>query len=356
MGSFAVWALADLLARSTGRHIEVIAPPPALSRMTNNKLWVADVVARLLGSDRIPRTRSVSNFSTLAWAVRELAADSKRLVIKLTDSVGGGGNLVLEAKRFQGLPLGQIRLQLKSELAPFEWHGETSLLVGCWETEVLSTPSAQIWIPPLDAGEPCTEGLFEQVIQGREGLVAGTRPAVLPADLAQEIVDSGWLVARVFQHLGYVGRCSFDLILVGPDLARCKMEFVECNARWGGTSLPMTMLNRILGDWSARPFSCFNCALEDIDHVALLDEPKGNPIDFSEIVSRLDNVLFDPRSGRGELILYNPGSLIHRNIAILGCGDRYFRDPSLLQGTLNRVLKQPRTGSTAKPIPAVSVS
>jgi hypothetical protein len=335
MGSFAVWALADLLARSTGRRIEVIAPPPALSKKTNDKLWVADVVARLLGQERIPRTRAVSNFSTLAWAVRELSADSKRLVVKLIDSVGGGGNLVLEAARFRGLPLGQVRLQLKSAMAPFGWHGETSLLVGCWETEVLSAPSAQMWIPPLEMGEPICEGLFDQVIRAREGLFVGTRPAHLRKDLAQEIIDACWLIATVFQHLGYVGRCSFDLILVGHDLDNCKVEFVECNARWGGTSLPMTLLNRLLGDWSQRSFSCLDCSLEDADRAVQEADSASSPLTFSAIANQLDDKLFDVRTGSGDFILINPGALVHREIGLLGFGERYFDDPSRLQSALN---------------------
>jgi hypothetical protein len=335
MGSFAVWALADLLARSTGRKIEVIAPPPALSKRTNDKLWVADVVTRLLGQERIPRTRAVSNYTTLAWAVRELSADSKRLVVKLIDSVGGGGNLVLDAAHFRGLPLGRVRQLLKSAMAPFGWHGETSLLVGCWETEVLSAPSAQMWIPPLEAGEPVCEGLFDQVIQGRQGHFVGTRPARLPEDLAQEIVDACWLTATVFQHLGYVGRCSFDLILVGNDLDNCKMEFVECNARWGGTSLPMTLLNRILGDWSQRSFSCLDCSLKETGRTLPEADSTSAPLRFPAIARQLDDKLFDVRTGRGELILFNPGALVHGEIGVLGLGERYFDDPSQLQSAMS---------------------
>ncbi len=28
------------------------------------------------------------------------------------------------------------------------------------------------------------------------------------------------------------------------------MHWVECNGRWGGTSIPMTVGNRLLGDWA----------------------------------------------------------------------------------------------------------
>jgi hypothetical protein len=30
------------------------------------------------------------------------------------------------------------------------------------------------------------------------------------------------------------------------------LHWVECNGRWGGTSIPMTLANRLLGDWTRR--------------------------------------------------------------------------------------------------------
>lgn len=350
MGSFAVWALADLLARSSGRDLEVIAPPPNLTKVTNDKLWVADVVSRLLGSHLLPPTRVVSNFSTLAWAVRELAVDAKQLVVKLTDSVGGGGNLVLDASRFRDLPLGRIRLELKSLLAPLEWRSQTNLLVGCWETDVLSAPSTQIWIPPLESGEPCIEGLFEQVIEGRQGLFVGTRPARLPPDLSQEIVDSCWLMALVFQYLGYVGRCSFDLILVGSDLASCAVELVECNARWGGTSLPMTLLTRLLGDWKETPFACLDCALPE--PAPLRDEYPAAPTRwrFSRLIEHLGAALYDVRTGQGDLILYNPAAMIKAEVAIAGLGERFLAEPTRLSEHLHDLLATGSAGSMGRDV------
>ena len=328
MGSFAVWALADLLSRTSGRFIEVIAPPPRLTRATNDKLWVADVVSRLLGSETIPKTHAASNVSTMAAVVRDLSADSKRLVIKLTDSVGGGGNLVIDSARFRNLPLGQIRLRLKSLLRRLDWRGEASLLVGCWETDVLSAPSAQIWIPPLEVGEPCTEGIFEQVIEGREGFFVGSRPARFASDLTQAIVDACWLTARVFQRLGYVGRCSFDLILVGSSLSSCKLEFVECNARWGGTSLPMTLMGRLFGRRREQLYACLECPL-DTGHTKGLP-PSKSWRSFTDLLSCLGDHLYDRRTGQGDLVLYNPGALTQAEISVVGLGRGYYDDPRYL--------------------------
>jgi hypothetical protein len=346
MGSFAVWALADLLARSRHRPLQVIAPPPSLTRAVNDKLWFADVVGRLLGQEMLPRTHRVSNYTTMAYVVRHLSSGSRRVVIKRTDSVGGGGNLVLDARRFRARPLGKIRPQLKSLLTALEWRGATSLLVGSWETDVLAAPSAQLWIPPLEAGEPLVEGLFDQLIGGREGYFEGTRPASLPKAIAGQIAESAWLLGRLFQQLGYVGRCSFDLILVGSDLPSCRIQLVECNGRWGGASLPMTLLNSVLGDWTAHAFACLDCPIRPPAGGSDAEPAvESRRVRFRALLQALEPVLYDTRTGEGELILYNPAATRRGEIAVAGFGQRYQADPRTLTERLDELLS--RAGQAA---------
>ena len=158
----------------------------------------------------------------------------------------------------------------------------------------------QLWIPPRAEGPAIVEGAFVQTIYGDGGSFGGSRPASLPSDLEQQLTDHCWLLADVFQRLGYVGRCSFDLILVGTDLDDCHPEFIECNARWGGTSLPMTLLHRIFGDWTVRrPFSI----------EVFRDVPGLEHATFEEVQEEFSNELFDVRSGQGMTILFNPGQL-----------------------------------------------
>ena len=73
------------------------------------------------------------------------------------------------------------------------------------------------------------------------------------------MVTRSWLLAVLFQRLGYVGRCSFDLLVVGESLATARAEFLECNGRWGGTSGPMMLMNRLFGDWATRPYATMEC-------------------------------------------------------------------------------------------------
>ncbi len=73
-------------------------------------------------------------------------------------------------------------------------------------------------------GPPVVEGIFEQLIEGSECLFASSRPTDYPSDLTQQIVDCSWLLTLFYQHLGYVGRCSFDMPLVGRDAIPLKKE------------------------------------------------------------------------------------------------------------------------------------
>ena len=130
--------------------------------------------------------------------------------------------------------------RLREPLERIGWHGEQRLLVSLWEERVLSSLSSQIWIPPRAAGPPVVEGLCEQALEGLECRFVGTRPAEPPPHVERQVVDRSWLLARLFQELGYVGRCSFDTIVVGRSLDEACVRFIECNGRWGGSSAPMT--------------------------------------------------------------------------------------------------------------------
>ncbi|MFQ5732569.1 MAG: hypothetical protein ACE5KM_11535 [Planctomycetaceae bacterium] len=303
MGTFAVWELAALLHEETGRPLKVVAPPPRLSRWANNKVAFAETVRRLFGAEFVPRTESAWNTAILAKRVQWLAAEADAIGLKLPDAAGGGGNVVLSAARLRGKPLAEIEQLLKRAVSVLDWRGERELLVDVWEADVLCSPSVQWWIPPERDGAPVVEGIFVQIMEGDEGMFVGTMPAQFPAGVSQEIADRCWLLARLFQRLGYVGRCSFDLILIGDDLRNCRMEFIECNARWGGTSLPMTLMNRIFGDWKTQPF-----AVQVFHHIDGL-----NTVSFADVLDVFRRDLFDVRTRTGSLIFYNPGRLRHQS-------------------------------------------
>lgn len=224
MGNFPAWATALLLQRASRRPLSVIAPHPGLTKRVNNKLWFADVARRLFGARAIPPTAAAYNLATAAHLVQQLTPRSRSIVFKLPASAGGAGNLVIESRRLRGRALGGLRTELRARLAGLGWTGEDPLLVGSWQTDVLAAPSTQLWIPPEDHGRPIVEGVFQQLLEESQGIFLGSRAADLPLEITRELVDRSWVLGRLFQLLGYVGRCSFDLLLVGDRLSDCRVE------------------------------------------------------------------------------------------------------------------------------------
>ncbi|MFO0908969.1 MAG: hypothetical protein U0794_11515 [Isosphaeraceae bacterium] len=303
MGTPSVWALASVLRRAAHRDVRVVAPPPGLCQWVNDKLAFAETVGRLFGRRWRPTTNAAANFATLAGQVATLARETRTLVIKRPVSAGGEGNLVLEAAPFRRLSLRAVRRELVRKLAWLNWSDREPLLIGTWETDVLSSPSVQTWIPPADAGPPVVEGIFDQILSGQEGVFLGCTQAELSPPLMRTAAQRGWLLALLFQKLGYVGRCSFDLLVLGTRMANARLEFIECNGRWGGTSGPMTLLTRLFGHWASRPFAAFECPVP----------PQSTGWCFDALTQQLGAELYDARSGRGNLILFNPGRLRARS-------------------------------------------
>lgn len=311
MGGREVWELAALLQDATRRPVKVIAPPPGVTTWANDKVAFSETVARLFGERLVPVTRSACNLALLSHRVRELASRSQAIGLKVPDAAGGLGNLVVDASRYRGRSLRSIRRSLRRQLSRIGWRPGRELMVDRWEVDAVAAPSAQLWIPHDPEQTPVIEGLFEQVLAGPTPAFVGVRPATLPAAQRREIGDRCALLGLLFQRLGYVGRCSFDMILAGRDLRSARLEFIECNGRWGGTSLPMTLMNRLLGDWQRRPFVVHCAYVHGVERLG-----------FDVLLRCFERELFDARTGRGRLILFNPARLRARSgVEVVALGD-----------------------------------
>jgi len=72
-----------------------------------------------------------------------------------------------------------------------------------------------------------------------------------------------------------------------------ELHWIECNGRWGGTSIPMTVVNRLVGDWSRRPF-------------VVIGSVRGESAStLDQVRSAARDQLFDRARGTG-LILLSP--------------------------------------------------
>ena len=257
IGNGPVWALAGEIANRSGVRVGVLASSPKLTQRVNDKLWFLRRVEEVLGKTRLPLTFEAFGSTALAAKVASVARDHSQVCVKLPNSAGSMGNVVLESDSLRGLGLRSLRQELMARLGQLGWGATSPLMVEVWESPVLFSPSVQLWIPDRELGLPVVEGIFEQIIEGPIGEFVGARPIELPDKWQRRVAGEAVLLGYYFQRLGYVGRCSLDAILVGErldDLEETAIHWIECNGRWGGTSIPMTLVNRLVGDWAAAPF------------------------------------------------------------------------------------------------------
>jgi hypothetical protein len=298
IGSGGAWVLAGRIANSSGADVFVAAPPPRLARRVNDKLWFARCVTELLGGRALPPTYHAFGPAALAGRVALLARRCERIVIKVPGSAGSAGNLVLDSTGLRALPLRGLRLRLLRLLRNLGWRNGFPLMVGVWDTAVLGSPSVQTWIPHADDGLPVVEGIFDQVVEGSAGEFVGAVPCRAPAPWLQRLADEATLIALLFQRLGYFGRCSFDSVIAGEDYAGAALHWIECNGRWGGTSIPMTLANRLLGDWATR-------SLMIVQRTGLSMASCG----IAAALARLGSAMFRSRETDTGVVLLTPGGL-----------------------------------------------
>ncbi len=300
MGTGGVWALASTVADRARVPVRVAAPAPGLTRRANDKLWFARLISAVVGRAARPKTRAAYGSARLAAEVASLARQHPTVAIKLTDSASAKGNFVLDASAVARLPLEQLRQRLLRRMRVAGWRGQFPVMVAAWEEPVIVSPSVHLWIPELDQGNPIVEAVFDQRLLGEHDEFAGAAPTMLSEEWQQRLAHEAVMFGVVFQRLGYFGRCSFDAIVIGEDLSAARLHWIECNGRWGGVSLPLTLANRLFGDWRKHPF-----LIEKREHL----KAKARP--FGEILSALEDALYVRGGAPAGAIIMTPSSIEH---------------------------------------------
>lgn len=298
MGTGHVWVLAQRIAELAGVDIRVAAPPPRLTRRVNDKLWFSDKAMELLGSQSVPSSHPVYGMAALAGRVAKYAKSHAAIAVKLPSSASSAGNIVLESQDLSGHTLKDLHNLLASRLQMIGWSGHFPIMVTAWESPILASPSVQLWIPSKGKEGIVVEGIFDQVVIGKTRAFGGAEPTSLGPPWQEHLTVGATKLGLLFQDLGYFGRCSFDAILVGSGEAEAQLHWIECNGRWGGTSIPMTLANRLVGNWRHHPF----IVIERDD----LYGPRRNVDSF---LQEIRDRLYIPEKRQDGAVLLSPGQI-----------------------------------------------
>lgn len=321
-----VWVLAERLAKESGYEVTVIGPPPPVTWIANDKALFTDLVALVLGPGFAPETHETADATELTSLLRDMSARHNAVGIKRTRCASAMGNLVLDAATLRRQPPADTQATVDAFLRRTEWAGDESVLAVAWEN-ASSSPSTQWWIPPISVGPPRLDGIYEQILEGDRKIFVGSRPSGLPAAVNNAIAEASEKVAAALQHLGYVGRCSFDHLVLGDPEDHFTIRFTECNGRWGGTSTPMHLVDRVVT--GPRP----PYRAQDFQHERLAD------FSFFEILDRVGSDVFDHQTQRGRFIFYNVGPLsLHGKLDVTAIGSTQAEAEQALLAELPRCL------------------
>ncbi|MGB5193880.1 MAG: hypothetical protein WBN70_12930 [Polyangiales bacterium] len=306
MGIEDVWALAAMLSVDAKAQVHVLAPPPPVTWIANDKASFDELVTRVLGRDALVETRIARDPKSIEANLRAVAKDHKRVGLKRTRCASAMGNAVFSSRDVASTR-GAARA-VKEFLHRTEWpKGEDVLAVAWLETDL--SPSTQLWIPPTGRGGPRLDGIYEQILKGKEKVFVGSRPSTLPDAVNRELGTCALMVGAALQELGYVGRCSFDHLVTGDVHGDFQVVFTECNGRWGGTSMPMSLLDRLIEG----PRPAYRA--QDVVYPELVGAK------FRDLLELANDVVFRKDSGRGRFIFYNVGPLAgHGKFDVISIG------------------------------------
>lgn len=296
MGIHAAWSLAETISRAAGTPAHVLAPPPPVTWIANDKKDISEITRRIAGEEHIVETHYRASPEGLVDALLDLAERHSAVALKRTRCASAMGNRVFESRSLSARSKSDLILEIERFLEETEWKGDEEVLAVAWEA-ALHSPSTQLWLPPAVDGPPVVEGVYEQLLLETEKIFLGSRPSTLGAAVEHRLTQVSLRVAAVLQALGYVGRCSFDFLVV-PEESGFEVRLTECNGRWGGTSTPMSLVDRIWREDERPMYRAQDFVSKELVGVS-----------FSELVDRLGSELFDAGTQEGRFVVYNVGCL-----------------------------------------------
>ena len=295
MGTSETWRMAAIIAESSAVPIFVAASLPALTQMVNNKVWFTQCVEELLGNSSTPPTHKAYNLSSLTTEIVELSQTNDTVAIKLVNSASSAGNMVIKSEDVREKSLHEVMLFLERLLIRCGWDKTFPLMATAWESPIMTTPSVHFWIPSKEEGEPILEGIFDQVVSGTNMEFTGAMPTALDDNWQNKIAHEAKLIALLFQELGYFGRCSLDAILVGNNISNANLHWVECNGRWGGVSIPLSVSHRL------------NIQNNSLCFMVIEEGHLNNPpAKLKDILNHVDKYLYTPDKKNNGVIILSP--------------------------------------------------
>ncbi|MFC1849391.1 hypothetical protein ACFL27_04195 [candidate division CSSED10-310 bacterium] len=310
MGSPAVWRIAEYSLNKYKLKTKIHAPLPGISSLVNNKNEFMELVRNLCGPAYVPEYLTARSISALSKNVRQLAHRFNKIVLKLPDCASSMGTKVFNRSEILSLTGSELQRRITHLLQSMEWDHQSAVVVSKWYDNVVQSPSVQLWLPPLSSGYPTVEGIYEQILEGEEKVFNGSMPAQLEPALEKELTEMSYLLAVYIQQLGYIGRCSFDTIITSGDRSAPAIKFVECNGRWGGTSLPMSLIFRL---FSPTRYPYYQAR----DYISPCLRGKN----FAYLLEKMGDQCYSRNNSSGRYIFYNVGGLAQHgklDVIILG--------------------------------------
>ena len=324
-----VWRLARHIAERAGATVTVLGPPPPVTWLANDKDLFDELVNAVLGPGWTPETRRGSTPRAIAANLRALASKHPCVGLKRTRCASAMGNQVFASAALRDRPATEVEHLVARFLARTEWGAGEVVLAVAWEAASAS-PSTQWWIPPDGACPPRLDGIYEQILEGDRKVFVGSRPSTLPKAVDDALARAARRVAEALQALGYVDRCSFDHILLGDLDGDFVVRFTECNGRWGGTSTPMHLVDRLLTrSLGYRP----PYRAQDVT------APRLAGARFADLLQLVGEEAFDAVRGTGRFVFYNVGPLAaFGKLDVIALGDTQDAAERAMTESLPRLL------------------
>ncbi len=330
-------ALAEVLHSEHGLRVLLPEHPQP------HAIWLRDFIDTKAGfhhlagrwlpnaGDLLPEAHFCSDPAQAARIVRWFTLEGKACIAKPDTGESGIGSVVVKPG---DIVSEQEALDL-IERQPY-WGRDLIVVEEYSASDPPVSPSVEVFVPPLHAGEPAVTYVCEQLFRGL-GEFSGV---IVSAELRERpwyepCVENALTIARQLQRRGYAGH--FDLDAVVDEDGRPRL--LEINARrTGGTHV--------------HDFANFAFGPDYTDSVALLSWESidsGRITTFDALRLALEGLLYPIDGSQRGIIITITSSLRHRQFGVLIAGRNTTDAVSLQSALLRRVQEATSTSKAGAP-------
>lgn len=280
--------IGDILISCSGKNINYESPPSLLKQKLKQKIYFKTLVKNILGDNKTPPFYIAENIEAFIKIIKQLESKKSMAMLKLPFKIGSQNNYKINIKNSKKII--NVIKKINDLIDNGTNYFKEPLLIEKFIESAKCFPTVQLFIK--GEGRIKLIRICNQIIDFNWRCIGSNYPVNLKYELKEKIIEDSLKLARYISTTGYKGNCNFDLIVKNNSY-----YFLECNPRWGSTSYPSLLMQKLFPD------------NKNYYYAEELYSPELKNLSVALLLKKSDTYLYDKLNNDEGIIIYNISKL-----------------------------------------------